>query len=289
MFPPLTVADILDRSISIYRNNFKILCTVNIAGYIPYILFITLYLAFLYLGYDRELLWIFIAITCLVILPLWFIMFNISQALTISIISDIIFARRTSIYGTFTELLKNKKLLRFILTMILYGFIIFLFLLPAILLFIAFISFKDSTMKVIFLLIFLFFFFILMTIVTVILFLSNFIAPAVILEDYAFFQSFRRAVILVAKDPLKAIGVPLLAGLLVQVIQGAFSVPFAFLSLYMAYSNPLIQFFIQLVPQILAIILVPLLFTCNTLVYYNIRFRKEGYDLELMAYETFKH
>jgi len=66
-------------------------------------------------------------------------------------------------------------------------------------------------------------------------------------------------------------------------------VPFAFLSVYMTYSNAVIQFLIQLVPQILSIILVPMLFICNTLVYYNIRFRKEGYDLELMAHETFKH
>ncbi len=283
------VADILDRSISIYRNNFKILCTVNIAGYIPYILFIALYLAFLYFGYDRELLWIFIAVTCLGILPLWFIMFNISQALSINIISDIILKRPTSIYGTMTDLLRTKKLFRFIFTMFLYIFLMFLLLLPAVLLFLAFISFKEHTMKVLFLVIFLFLFFICISIFTVLLFLSNFIAPAVILEDYAFFQSFRRAVILVAKDPLKAIAVPFIAGLFVQVIQGAFSVPFAFLSLYMAYSHPLIQFLIQLVPQILAIILIPLLFTCNTLVYYDIRFRKEGYDLELMVYETFKH
>jgi hypothetical protein len=229
------VADILDRSISIYRNNFKILCTVNIAGYIPYILFIALYLAFLYFGYDRELLWIFIAVTCLVILPLWFIMFNISQALSINIISDIILKRRTSIYGTMTDLLRTKKLFRFILTMFLYIFLMFLLLLPAGLLFLAFISFKDHTMKVLFLVIFLFVFFICISIFTVLLFLSNFIAPAVILEDYAFFQSFRRSVILVAKDPLKAIAVPFIAGLFVQVIHGPFSVTFAFLSLYMAY------------------------------------------------------
>ena len=289
MSPPLTVADILDRSISIYRNNFKILCTVNIVGYIPYILFTILYLAFLYFGYDRELLWIFIAITCLVILPLWFIMFNISQALTISIISDIIFNRHISIYGTLTELLKNKKLFKFILTMFLYGFIIFLLFLPAGLICFAFILIKNSTIKVLFIAISVFFCLISMSLLTVIVFLYNFIPPAVILENHAFFQSFRRSAILVAKDPLKAIAVPFFSGLLVQVIQGAFSVPFAFLSIYMAYSHPLIQFLIQLVPQILAIILVPLIFTCNTLVYYNIRFRKEGYDLELMADKTFKH
>jgi hypothetical protein len=288
-FIPVTVADILDQSISIYRNNFKILFTVNAVGYIPYMLFVIVYLAFLYFGYDRELIWIFLAVTCLFMLPLWIIMLNISQAMSISIISDIIFNRPASIYGTLTELVRTKKLFKFILTMLIYGLIVFFLSIPFIILFIAFIYFKDASLKVLFLVIFLFLFFIFMSLLTVLLFLYNFIGPAVILEDHAFFQSFRRSVILITKDPLKAIAVPFLSGMLVQVIQGAFSVPFAFLSLYMTYSHPVIQFLIQLVPQFFAIILVPLLFACNTLVYYNIRFRKEGYDLELMAYETFKH
>jgi len=252
-------------------------------------LFTTLYLAFLYFGYDSELLWIFIAITCLIVVPLWFIMFHTSQALSISIISDIIFNRHTSIYGTLTELVRTRKLVKFILTMFLYGFILILLFLPAGLLFFAFLSVKDSTLKVLFIVISIFFCFIWLSFCTVILFLYNFIAPAVILEDHAFFQSFKRSVTIVTKDPVKAIAVTFLSGLLVQVIQGAFSVPFAFLSVYMTYSNAVIQFLIQLVPQILSIILVPMLFICNTLVYYNIRFRKEGYDLELMAHETFKH
>ena len=73
-FASMGIGDILDKSIGIYRKNFKVLCGITAIAYIPYILFILAYLIFLFFGDNKHEVGIFIiAGLFFLCVPIWII------------------------------------------------------------------------------------------------------------------------------------------------------------------------------------------------------------------------
>jgi len=288
-FASMGIGDILDKSIGIYRKNFKVLCGITAIAYIPYILFILAYLIFLFFGDNKHEVGIFIiAGLFFLCVPIWIIILNLSQGFIINIISHIISDRPFSLSETWKEFFKFEKIFNLLMTMFLYGFIMSLPIIPCVVLFICFPFIVTSSYKALLTVLFFIILIILVIVIMIFALVYNFLVPVIVLEKKAYFSAIKRAMTLIIKDPLKVISVTLLLSMLVQIIQGAFSVPFVFLSIFLMQYHKGLYLVIQMLPQLSAIILVPVLFVGNTLLYYDVRFRKEGYDLEVMADELFK-
>jgi len=113
----------------------------------------------------------------------------------------------------------------------------------------------------------------------------SFAWPLVVLEGLGPGAAVNRSAELVKGYWWRVFGTMLLFGLIVAVIQAAVSMPFgiAFAVLGAAGAPGLAQGLQQLVSTLLGMLLLPLTMTGLVILYYDLRVRKEAFDLQLMA------
>ena len=111
-----------------------------------------------------------------------------------------------------------------------------------------------------------------------------FLSQAIVLEGHSAIEGLRRSWNLVRGSFWRVFGITLLLGLLVSMASfvPTFAVQFG-VSLAFPGSLEIQTILNQVVTTVLTILLTPITAIANTLLYYDLRVRKEGFDLELMA------
>lgn len=108
----------------------------------------------------------------------------------------------------------------------------------------------------------------------------------VVLEDRDGVEGMRRSWQLVGYDFWKVFGTLLLLGLLVSVAAGALSAPFSVLSMIPSQNDtpmPSLTLLSQAFSSLIQIVLQPVQIVGTILLYYDLRIRREGFDIELLA------
>jgi hypothetical protein len=116
--------------------------------------------------------------------------------------------------------------------------------------------------------------------------------PAMLLEDLSVFGALRRSWRLVRRSFWRVLGIMLLTALLVGILSGVISVPFAVISSllgllqdrpYESFPLTLVQLLVSQLGSVLSgAILYPLTAAVTALLYIDLRMRTEGLDVELM-------
>lgn len=117
-----------------------------------------------------------------------------------------------------------------------------------------------------------------------------FAATTIVLEDQGVTSSLRRSWRLTGGHFWKVLGTLLLAGILVAIVSGIISIPFALPTFFDALSGGdgtgIVALFVQTVGGTIAAILTqPFTSLVGVLLYFDLRIRDEGFDLEVMARE----
>jgi len=292
---PVTAGDILDRSVSLYRQNLKPLCSISALAHIPYFLFLVIYLIILsYNMGDSSLNILFFFI----FIPLWSIVLSLSQGWGIYFLSGIIIGKPApDVFSTFKALLTCDSTHRsfFHIKVVKLSFVIILFAFTVILFFTPFIFFfyfvyphipRSGSFFIFSTVFFLVFVFFLSSLFTFSIFIYNMAISVVILEESGLFSSIKRAFLLVRRNFFKTTVVPSLLMIMLYILQAAITVPFVVIAFFLM-SEVFLHLTAQVVSMFSSVIMLPLVFSGNALIYYSIRFEKEGYDLELMADEIY--
>jgi hypothetical protein len=111
-----------------------------------------------------------------------------------------------------------------------------------------------------------------------------FMSQAIVLEGYSAVEGLRRSWNLVRGSWWRVFGILLLVGLMVGIASAVptYAVQFGAL-LAFPQSIEMQTILSQIVTTVVTILLTPISAIANTLLYYDLRVRKEGFDLELMA------
>jgi hypothetical protein len=107
--------------------------------------------------------------------------------------------------------------------------------------------------------------------------------PAVVLERRGVIEALRRSQELVSGHWGRVFGTMLLLSLIVFVIQAAVQVPLGLLITVLLGQSSVGQALAQLLSTLTSMVLLPLTMTGLIVLYYDLRVRKEGFDLQLLA------
>lgn len=115
------------------------------------------------------------------------------------------------------------------------------------------------------------------------------VVPVVVVEDRAYTAALARSRQLVGGHFWRVVGVFVVLGLLVQAVSCALVAPVSVLAIGLfamrAVALPIVQTGVQAVGGVTTLLLTPLQLIGSILVYYDLRIRKEGFDLDRMAAE----
>ncbi|MCE5321872.1 glycerophosphoryl diester phosphodiesterase membrane domain-containing protein [bacterium] len=286
---PLGITDILDETVDLYKTNFALLIGISAVLYVPYILLSSL----LPQPKDEAMFnpynWLGIAILGV----LFYVVINplVTGALTFAI-SERYLDRQTTISDCYRRVSRPGVLLRFIGATVITG----LAILGACLLPILMIGASAALMAW------------LKTGMAIgigaILIIAGFaafilpiwlglrftlVSPAFFIESEHAMLAIDRSWRLMKGNALKALGLLAIAGIVVAVIQGIVVGPVSLLAAFSSRGGADPNWWMTAISAILNTVVSTLLLPVSSIVmillYYDVRIRKEGFDLELLANE----
>lgn len=250
---PMDYGAMLDEMFDIYKKNFLLLSGIVGIIYLPMsVIFYSLYMqVFSQLMMDRVpdiASIIILAVIMLLYVPLGYL---VVAAITLAI-SNLYLGKKMTIMESYKAIL--SRLLPFSLTMILvsllYGLGFVLCIVPGILLF----------------------------------FVLAFVSQVFIIEGKEYFDCMRRSYELARGEWLKIFVVGIITFVVVMVISAALTSPLQIATVFMKnpFSGPMsiAQGFAQGISQTISL---PVQTIAFVLLYYDIRIRKEGFDIEMLA------
>ncbi|MHB9039004.1 MAG: DUF7847 domain-containing protein [Armatimonadota bacterium] len=287
---PLGITDILDETVDLYKSNFALLVGISAVLYIPYSL-LTPFIqqskspkATLDPGYVIGIALSFLLLY-VVVNPL------VTGALTFAI-SERYLGRPTSIADCYRRVGKPGILFPFIGATTLTGLIaIAAFMVPAILIGTAsalMIGFRTAAVIGIGIAL------ILIGIAAVavpiwVVMRYTLLAPAYIIESHGAIEALRRSWNLMKSNVLKALALVVIAGIVVSMIQAMITAPTSLLMMQGTLRGSDPSWALMAIHTVLTgavgTVLTPITSIVVILLYYDIRIRKEGFDLELLANE----
>jgi hypothetical protein len=123
------------------------------------------------------------------------------------------------------------------------------------------------------------FFLIILSVAGVFFSFITFVYPVAITEKTYHFNAVGRSFKLVAKKFWKVLGINILVYLLVYIVIGAITG----LALIAAVLSPVDIMFQQVITLLISALATPIIYIAAAILYFDVRIRVEGYDLELMS------
>ena len=250
---PLGLGQLFDTGIKIYFRHFKFVVGAAAIVLIPFhLVFFLIFKMMFENPADLENVNIVVMISFVL---LTIIMMPLIQGATIKVISDVYMGETVSVKKAYA--FAARKIGALILGGIIFGILVgigtILLIIPGIYLMVAFYLFPY----------------------------------AIVLENKSSTQSLSRSQQLVKGSWFKLFLVILLMGVLTWVIQAIVQVPW---EMYVRSSDDILTVIrlmpvVQLIQNILQLLIYPIGIIISILFYYDLRVRKEGYDLEIMARE----
>lgn len=288
-FRPMGISDILDETVEIYRSNFVLLIGISAVAYIPFTLLSALIQApsagQMSDSPESPIESVLVLVAMLLLTSL------VTGALTIAI-SERYLGRESSIGSAYSRIIKGGVFFRLLWAILVKYMIIGL---PPILLVgiagmaAAGAMFGPGTTLV-------------QTIIFVVLVGSCALAitaylltrmalvePAFILEQGKAGYSIGRSWSLVKGSTLKAFGLLLIVGIVVVVVTYLVTGPTMAMMIIKEAAgqpvSPVIYVINMILTGIMSVLTAPVMSIASILLYYDLRIRKEGFDLELLAQE----
>ncbi|MCE5200625.1 MAG: hypothetical protein ABFD54_08920 [Armatimonadota bacterium] len=289
---PMGITDILDETVEIYKSSFLLLVGISAFLHVPY----TLIMAPFQrpgLSFEDYNLWQFIGLAIAMVLLLLIVNPVVTGALTFGI-SEKYLERETSIGQCYRRILKPKVFLPFLGANILIGLLTLLAALPSIIAFVAgfllitnFASFEAAGAGLLYSLPLFLFGFAGLILPTWVALRFTLVAPAFFVESRSAVESVKRSWGLMKSNVLKALGLTLIVSIAISMIQGIISAPLQLISVSSAMKGAVPSHAVIIVSTIIQMavstLLMPISSVAIILLYYDIRIRKEGFDLELLA------
>lgn len=252
---PLSLGEILDRTFSLYRRNF--LLFMGIAG-IPALLQLALHLGQLFYGVSPRPNLVANAVLLLITSIVGLITYLFSQGAAILAVTDLYLGRETGIGQSFGRMWGN--LLSLFGVVMLNGTVILLgmlaLLIPGI--------YLACRLLV--------------------------CVPAALIEDRGPRESLSRSFELTRDFAGRAFLIMVLNFVLAVAISSVLTWPFAFLAVFTAKQNPgmatLWQALVQVSSTVANVLVTPILLVATSVFYFDLRVRKEGFDLQFMLDPT---
>lgn len=294
---PMNFTDILDETIELYKSNFKLLVGIAAFIYVPY------YLLNGFIqqpGFDSNTnptQAVASTIINLVYTILFYVIFHpiATGALTLAI-SERYLSREISIKECYRRILQRKVLLPFMGANILVGIIVCsIVFIPCLIIGaiigVSFLS-GNSEMSSSFIVTTILAAFAFIAVILLMLYVMlryTLVAPAFIIEMNGAVNSLRRSWTLMKGSILKAFGLLLLIAVVVSAVTGITAGPAAILSAINMESgkdpSQLLLAITTIITALVSTLAAPLSSIVTILLYYDIRIRREGFDLELLARE----
>ncbi len=254
---PMDLGDILDQTFQVFKKGYKTLLAVSVLGVIPQIFWAILTVVFVSMEQGGDVSPAVVVLMLILIIPT-IVTYIAMEGALVKAINEVFMGRETRIGEAYR--FGFKKVWPLLVTSVLYGLAItfgFIFLIiPGILFSIWFSLYRQ----------------------------------VVVIEDIGYVRALTRSWNLVKGNWWRTLGITILISVLMVVLMGILAFPvgliFGVAGTFMGGGNideATIQLLSSLAQIPFSILAMPFFYITITLLYFDLRIRKEGLDLEIMA------